>query len=260
MRISGSTVLVTGAAGGIGWALCHEFKQRGAANIVAVDLDREAAERVAEEIGGVGFGVDVSDEDALREVVNTAQCRLGPIQIACSNAGVGYGNGSSALASGDNASWDACWRVNVMSHVYLARALLPDMLKRREGHFVQVASAAGLLLQVEDAAYSATKGAAVSFAESIAITHGDQGIDVSLVCPQYVATPLLDKLPAGITEAVGHVITPAEVAVIVATGVEENRFLILPHPEVMDYLKAKSHDYDRWILAMRGLRKRALAD
>ncbi len=256
MRIEGSTVLVTGAGGGIGSALCEAFRSAGAAQIAAADVDGAAAERTADKVDGMALQVDVGVEADIIAMVERIHAELGPVDIACSNAGVGYGDGAEGLASSSNEAWDRCWRVNVMAHVYLARALLPGMLERGSGHLVQVASAAGLLSQIGDAAYSATKHAAVAFAESLAITHGDDGVGVSLVCPQYVATPLLDKLPQGVIDAVGHVISPEELATVVIEGVAADRFLVLPHGEVTDYLRAKAADYDRWISSMRGLRRR----
>ena len=257
MQIAGANVLVTGAGSGIGAELCREFHRRAAGSILVLDLNGSAAERIAEEVGGVAAAVNVADEQALTAAVSDFQQHVGAIDIACSNAGVGFGNGETGLASADNDKWRTCWEVNVMAHVFLARALLPDMLARRSGHFVQIASAAGLLLQVDDAAYSASKSAAISFAESLAVTHGEDGIGVTLVCPQYVTTSLLDKLPAGVVDSVGHVIPPEAVAKATSDGIEQERFLVLPHPEVGGYLQGKAQDYDRWINAMQGLRRKA---
>lgn len=259
MEIEGRVVAVTGAAGGIGAALCRAFHGAGAGAVAALDLDADGADAVAAAFGGLALGVDVSDEAALGAAIDKVARQLGPIDIFCSNAGVGFGNGPGGrAASASNRNWEASWAVNVMAHVYAARVLLPGMIARGDGYLVNVASAAGLLSQVGDAAYSTTKHAAIGFAESLAITHGDDGVKVSVVCPQYVQTTLLGGIDAAFIAAVGDpVISADEAAAAVVAGIREERFLILTHPQVARYFQAKAADYERWIEGMRTLRRRA---
>ena len=261
-----STAVVTGGGHGIGRALCRALHAEGVTVAVA-DIDADASQRVAEEIGGVSFGVDVADEAQVVDMVECVERDSGAIDLFVSNAGVGYGDDGSAASSGGGMRqvgdrWDACWRINVMAHVYAARALLPRMVERGGGYFVNVASAAGLLSQIGDAAYTATKHAAVAFAESLAITHGDDGINVSVVCPQAVATRMIGvDEDSGSTDGgfggndVDGVLQPGEVAGIIVDGIREKRFLILTHPEVAGYVRRKADDRDRWIGGMRRFRR-----
>lgn len=259
MDLAGKTVAVTGAAGGIGAALCRAFHAAGTAGIAALDLDLPGAEAVAAPLSGLALRVDVGDEEALREAISSVEAQLGHIDIFCSNAGVDDGEGLEGLAtSTSNASWERSWAVNVMAHVYAARALLPGMIERGEGYLVNIASAAGLLSQLGHAAYSTTKHAAVGFADSLAISHGDDGIKVSVVCPQYVDTPLLPGFDERIIAAVGDDVMSADAtAAAILAGIVEDRFLILPHATAGDYFRSKAADYDRWIAGMRALRRRA---
>src|SRR6056300_879368 len=192
MEIKGGIVVVTGGGSGIGKALCERFSREGAALVVVADLNKEAAQAVADSVRGVAFGVDVRDETQIKAMVDALVEQHGRIDLFCSNAGIIAGDGPQWWAtSATNATWQAMWEIHVMSHVYAARACLPGMLKRGEGYFLNTASAAGLLNQVGDAAYSTTKHAAIGFAESLAITHGDDGIKVSVLCPQAVATRMI---------------------------------------------------------------------
>ena len=258
--------VVTGGGHGIGRALCRRLAREEIAVVVA-DIEQEAAQTVAEEIGGHAFPLDVSDEPDVRAFVRGVENAIGPIDLFISNAGVGFGDADGEAASkagGMNPCddrWETSWQVNVMAHVYAARELVPRMRKRGGGFLINVASAAGLLSQIGDAAYSATKHAAVAFAESLAITHGDDGIRVSVVCPQAVATRMIgmpDDSGAttggfGGNEADG--ILPAEaVADAVVEGVREGRFLILSHPQVKTYCERRAADHDRWIGGMRRFR------
>ena len=233
------------------------------------DLDADAASAVAGEIGGIAFTVDVSDEAAIAALVNGAERELGPIDLFVSNAGVGYGDADGLAASSDGGMlpvpdrWERCWNVNVMAHVYAARALVPRMIERGGGYLVNVASAAGLLCQVGDAAYTATKHAAVGFAESLAITHGDQGVRVSVVCPQAVATRMIgieddsDSMEGGFGgNEVDGILPPEAVADRIVEGIDEGRFLILTHPQVADYCQRKAADHDRWIAGMQRFRRK----
>ncbi len=259
--------VVTGGGHGIGRALCRRLARDGA-HVVVADIEQDAAEKVAAEIGGTGVGVDVSSEEDLVAMIDRAEAEVGPIDLFLSNAGVGYGDGPSGAASTEGGMrpvedrWAASWNINVMAHVYAARAVVPRMLNRGGGYLVSIASAAGLLSQIGDAAYSATKHAAVAFAESLAITHGDEGIKVSVVCPQAVATRLIgieddsDSSEGGFGgNDVDGILSAEEVADCVVDGMLEGRFLILPHPQVTTYLQRKAGDYDRWIGGMRKFRR-----
>ena len=256
MELAGKVVAVTGGGNGIGKALCERFAREGAAHVAVLDLDADAAQAVAAAIGGSGHAVNVRSEEAIRAAVASIIAEHGHIDLFCSNAGIIAGDGPSWQASGaSNETWQAMWEIHVMSHVYAARACLPGMLERGEGYFLNTASAAGLLNQIGDAAYSTTKHAAIGFAEALAITHGDDGIKVSVLCPQAVATRMIGDSGGG-TAGVDGVLTPQEVAAEVVEGLAEETFLILPHKEVIDYRKNKSDDYDRWLGGMRKLRRR----
>lgn len=259
--------VVTGGGHGIGRALCRRLARDGA-HVVVADIEQDAAETVASEIGGTAFGVDVSSEQDLVAMIERVEDELGAIDLFLSNAGVGYGDGESGSASREGGMrpvedrWAASWNINVMAHVYAARALVPRMIARGGGYLVSVASAAGLLSQIGDAAYSATKHASVAFAESLAITHGDEGIKVSVVCPQAVATRLIGmEDDSDISEGgfggndVDGILSADEVADCVVDGMLAGRFLILPHPQVTTYLQRKAGDYDRWIGGMRKFRR-----
>ena len=256
MKLKNKTVVVTGGARGIGKALCRAFANEGARVVVADRLTHEAA-ATAVEIGGFGVGCDVTYEEDIQKLVAAAEQKFGPIDLFCSNAGICRGEpGHSASAS--NETWQACWDIHVMAHVYAARAVLPAMIERGEGYFVQMASAAGLLSQIGDAAYSASKHAAVGFAESLSITHGDDGIRVSVICPQYVATPMLGyDAGEGIDQYPG-VISAEQVAEAVVNGIDAEQFLILPHPDVEQFIQFKAGNYDRWLGGMRKLRRKII--
>jgi NAD(P)-dependent dehydrogenase (short-subunit alcohol dehydrogenase family) len=255
MRVQGRVALVTGAGRGIGRALCREFKRRGAAAIVVADLDGALAEATAAELDGLGLQCDVSDAAAVEAMVRVAEARHGRVDLLVSNAGFGAQalDLDDALSAPD-ATWQRMWDVHVMAHARACRALLPGMLARNSGCLVNVASAAGLLNQIGDTPYSATKHAAVGLAESLAITYGDRGIDVSVVCPQYVATAItgLDERTAAGT--LPGVLTVEQAATAIADGIEDGRFLILTHPEVLGFFQRKAADYDRWLSGMRRLR------
>ena len=257
------SVVVTGGGSGIGKGLCKRFAAEGARVLVS-DVDAAAAEKVAAQIGGEAQVCDVRDEAQIKALVETAESRFGGLDLFCSNAGVGFGNRGPLATSASNEIWQSCWDIHVMSHVYAARAALPGMIERGGGFFLQTASAAGLLTQVGDAAYSTTKHAAIGFAESLAVSHGDQNIHVSALCPQYIATAMIgsdfdqdgddgDDLPPG-------VLTPAVVAESVLQGLAKREFLILPHPEVRDYFQKKAENYDRWLGGMRKINRAVVGD
>lgn len=247
------TIVVTGGASGIGKALCERFAREGA-KVIVTDLSQEKADAVAAAIGGTAMICDVTKESDIQNLVSQTEAELGPIDMFVSNAGLGFGEPGHA-ASASNDIWQTCWDVHVMAHVYAARAVLPGMIERNSGYLLNMASAAGLLNQIGDAAYSATKHAAVGFAEALAITHKDDGIGVSVICPQYVATPLLGYKEDNVAERSEGTITPREVAECVMEGLAEERFLILPHPEVETFIRHKTGDYDRWLSGMRKLRR-----
>ena len=256
MELAGKLVVVTGGANGIGRALCERFHAEGARKVVVVDLEESNARSVAQGIDGDAYGVDVRDESAIKAMVDKVEAEHGPIDLFCSNAGIIALDGEPWWAtSAPNETWQAMWDIHVMSHVYAARACLPSMLERGSGYFLNTASAAGLLNQIGDAAYSTTKHAAVGFAESLAITHGDDGIGVSVLCPQAVATRMIGDNGDGGTAGVDGVLTPEAVADAVVTGLAEEVFLILPHKEVAEYRRRKTEDYDRWLGGMRKLRR-----
>ncbi|QIB66285.1 SDR family oxidoreductase [Kineobactrum salinum] len=257
MDVAGRIAIVTGGGNGIGRALCERFAREGAARVVVADLEQDSAQAVADAIGGDAFAVDVRDEAAVKAMVEAVEARYGRVDLCCSNAGIIAGDGEPWWAtSAANATWQAMWEIHVMAHVYAARACLPGMLQRGEGCFVNTASAAGLLSQVGDAAYSTTKHAAIGFAESLAITHGDDGIKVFVLCPQAVATRMIDSVEEGGTAGVDGVLSAEQVADAVMEGLAAERFLILPHPQVADYRAFKAADYDRWLGGMRKLRRR----
>lgn len=248
MELIDKVVIVTGAATGIGRALCRRFAAENARAVVVADLDGDGAASVASEINGLAVTTDVSDEADIIDLVRKANERYGQIDLFCSNAGIGVDGGAEA----SDEDWQRIWQINFMAHVYAARAVLPQMLERGEGYLLQTASAAGLLTQVGSAPYSVTKHAAVSFAEWLAITHGEQGIRVSCLCPQGVRTNMLERAKGGAFLREGA-LDPEQVAETVVAGIRDERFLILPHPEVAEYFRRKADDYDRWIKGMRRL-------
>jgi NAD(P)-dependent dehydrogenase (short-subunit alcohol dehydrogenase family) len=256
MDVKDKVVVVTGGADGIGAAMCRRFARAGAAQVVVVDRNGEGAAAVAKEIGGTAFTVDVSDGAAVAAMVAAVEARFGGIDLFCSNAGVGDGDPDrDAAASSPDAIWQRAWGVNVMAHVYAARAATPGMVARGGGYFLNTVSAAGLLSQIGGAVYSTTKHAAVGFAESLAITQGDQGIKVSILCPQGVDTAMLRQGDAASQpQNLDGVLTPGQVADSVIEGLAAETFLILPHSIVMTYMQRKAGDYDRWLGGMRRLR------
>ncbi len=257
MDIRNRVVIVTGGASGIGKALCERFAQEGARAVVVADLDAAGAEAVARSIGGLGLGVNVASEADMQQLVRTATERFGQVDVFCSNAGII----ARADEDASNTEWQRHWDVNLMAHVYAARAVLPQMIARGEGYLVQTASAAGLLSQVNAAPYSVTKHAAVGFAEWLSIAHGDKGIRVSCLCPQGVLTPMLlgkDGNQRAHSFLGADAVTPEAVAAAVVDAMREERFLVLPHAEVLTFLQRKTADYDRWLRGMRRLRARVM--
>jgi len=257
VELAGRHVVITGAGSGIGRALARRIAAEGA-QVVAADIDVNAAKAVAGEIGGVAIGVDVSREADIRALVSAAQEQGGPIDLFCSNAGIpGPGGGPEA----PDDEWQQIWDVNVMAHVWAARALLPEMVARGEGYLLSTASAAGLLTQVSALAYSATKHAAVAVAEWLAINYRDAGIKVSCLCPQAVQTPMLEialEDPVGAVPLLAEgVLAPEQVAEAVIDGIREERFLILPHEAVARHMALKAAQPERWLKGMRRIVREA---
>lgn len=252
MEVADRVVVVTGGARGIGRALARRFAAEGAAAVIVADSDADGARAVAREIGGMAITCDVSHEDEVADLVEKVQSAHGRTDIFCSNAGIGVAGGPEAATS----DWQRIWEVNLMSHVFVARHVLPGMLDRKEGYLLGTVSAAGLLNHVFAAPYGVTKAAALSFFEWLAIAHGDEGIRVSCLCPQGVKTDMLaaERRLLGTDFLTTGALEPEEVAGVVVEGIRAERFLILPHPEVAQYFNRKAQDYDRWLKGMRRLR------
>jgi NAD(P)-dependent dehydrogenase (short-subunit alcohol dehydrogenase family) len=261
MQLTNKVIVITGGANGIGLALARRFKQAGAKHITVADLDGDKVQAAAKELGGLGIKCDVSREDDIRNVVAQTEKTAGPIDLFCSNAGIAVSDPDFENAvSAPDAVWERNWRIHVMAHVYAARALLPGMIARKQGYFLNTVSAAGLLSQIGSGTYSTTKHAAIGFAEHLAITHKDHGIKVSVLCPQAVRTAMLgdSESDAGKSAAVDGVLTPEQVAEAVMQGLDKESFLILPHPQVAQYILKKASEYDRWIGGMAKLRRTML--
>ncbi len=250
MNLKDKSIIVTGAASGIGAALARRFAAEGAKGVTVADIaaQRDKLDAVAREIGGHAVTCDVGIEADIKALVAAANAQFGSVDVFFSNAGISLRGHEEA----PDDAWEASWRVHVMAHVYAARAVLPDMLARGEGYLASTASAAGLLASVGSAPYGVTKHAAVAFAEHLAIQYGSRGIRVSVLCPQAVDTPMYAK-PGVKAAGFDGVATPAAVAECVVRAMAEEKFLILPHPEVAEYLKRKATDPDRWLSGMRRL-------
>ena len=259
MEVQGKTIVVTGGASGIGQAMCERFAAEGARQVVVADLNGDGAEAVAERIRMAGKAevaarrVDVGVEAELIDLVEDTENRFGPIDLFCSNAGIGLGKGLDA----SDEEWDTIWRVNTQSHIWVARHLVPKMIARGGGYLLNTASAAGLLTQIGSVTYAVTKHAAVALAEWISITHGRDGIKVSVLCPQAVRTAMTAAGPG--VAGVDGMIEPEQAVDAVIEALREERFLVLPHPEVAEYIRRKTTDYDRWLHGMRRLQERYLS-
>jgi NAD(P)-dependent dehydrogenase (short-subunit alcohol dehydrogenase family) len=262
MDLKDRVIIITGGGSGIGEALARAAHREGARHVVVADLDGAAADRVAAEVGGTGFGIDVRDEAAIIAMVEATETAHGPIDVFVSNAGYVTVGGLEDSNERINHMWD----VHVMSHIYAARAVLPSMIARGEGYLLNTASAAGLLTQIGSLAYSVTKGAAVSLAEWLSISHHHQGIRVSVLCPQAVATNIVanspdlggaadigddpDDFEGGVASGDG-VLSSDDVAQVCIEALRDERFHVLPHPEVQTYVERKATDVDRWLAGMR---------
>jgi len=243
-------IVITGGGNGIGRALCRRCAAEGAKAIVVADVNAAAARQVADEIHGDAIATDVSRDDEVQRLVAQTIERHGVVDLFCSNAGIAV-TGDEQTPLGD---WERCWHVNVMAHVYAARAVLPSMLARGEGYLLQTVSAAGLLTHIQSATYAVTKHASLAFAEWLSVAYGDRGIKVSALCPQGVRTNMLLKAEfAGGAFLLQGALEPDQVASDVVKAMAEEKFLILPHPEAAKYFQNKANDYDRWLRGMRKL-------
>jgi len=255
VELENRVAIITGGSGGIGQAMARAFLANGARAVVLADLDAAAVAAAAADLGCEGMACDVTAESQIQQLVANTIERHGQIDLFCSNAGAG---GNGLLTDADNAVWQHQWELHVMSHLYAARAVLPSMLARGEGYLLNTASAAGLLAALGSGPYTVTKAAAVKFAEFLAITHGDEGIRVSVLCPQGVNTAMAPRsLGDGQTDGI---IEPTQLAETVVECIREERFHVLPHPEVEEYVRRKGDNIDRWLHGMRRLRNQSLVD
>jgi len=251
MQVTGKVVVVTGGANGIGRALCEALHGAGAARVIVTDIDGAGARAVAARVNGAAFQCDVAKEKDVLHVIDETERKFGPIALFCSNAGIGGGFDPLSVNAGGTSDepFARSWAIHVMAHVYAARHLIPRYKTRGGGYFLNTISAAGLLSQVGSPAYSATKHAAVGFAENLAISHRADGIKVSILCPQGVDTNMLRSIPKGPQSGDGD-LSPEQVAQDALRGIEQETFVILPHPQVLGYMRKKTENYDRWIAGM----------
>lgn len=255
MELNDAVAVITGGSGGIGRAMAEAFLAQGARAVVLADLDPDAVAASAAELGCEGRACDVTDESQVVDLVESTLTAHGPIDLFCSNAGAGA---EGVLTDAPNEVWQRQWELHVMAHLYAARAVVPSMIANGGGYLLNTASAAGLLAAIGSGPYTVTKAAAVKLAEFLAITHGDEGIRVSVLCPQGVNTAMAPRsLGDGQTDGI---IEPDALADVVVEAIREERFHILPHPEVAEYLQRKADDPDRWLRGMRRLRARSLVD
>ena len=253
MELRDKIIVITGGSGGIGKAMARAFLREGAKAVMLADLNEGLVKQAAAEIGCDGMACDVTNESQITALVETTETKHGPIDVFCSNAGAG---GSGLLTDAHNDVWQRQWELHVMAHVYAARAVLPGMIERGSGYLMNTASAAGLLAALGSGPYTVTKAAAVKLAEFLAITHGDDGIAVSVLCPQGVNTAMAPRsLGDGQTDGI---IEPSALADTVVDAMREERFHVLPHPEVEEYVRRKGDNIDRWLHGMQRLRKRTI--
>lgn len=246
MNLSDTIIVITGAASGIGAACARRFAKERPTHIICADRDLAGAQAVAAELGGTAIKTDVARESDITGLIETVEADIGPIDLFFSNAGIITHGGVEV----DDQAWQNIWDINVNAHIRAARVLVPKMLARGGGYMLSTASAAGLLAQIGSAPYSVTKHAAVSFAEWLAITHGKAGLKVSVLCPQGVETPMIADVDTS-TVAKDGILSADTVADVTMAAISDERFLILPHPEVADYLRHKGADPERWIGGMQ---------
>jgi NAD(P)-dependent dehydrogenase (short-subunit alcohol dehydrogenase family) len=258
MELVDRNVVITGAASGIGASLARRFAAESPRSLVLADLNREGVEAVAAELGAVGVETDVGREDDINRLIERATEVGGPVDVFFSNAGIGGAHGGPEIP---DEIWERAWRVNVMAHIWAARALLPEMVDRGEGYLLSTASAAGILTEVGTQVYSVTKHAAVSVAEWISINYGDAGVRVSCLCPLGVRTPMLEgaleESTSGAALLRDELLEPSEVADAVVEAMRDERFLIFPHPQVAKYMAFKGGDNERWLSGMRRMVRHA---
>jgi NAD(P)-dependent dehydrogenase (short-subunit alcohol dehydrogenase family) len=261
MQVTDKIVVVTGGASGIGRALCEAFHRAGAAKVVVADLDLPGAEAVACSIGGAAVKCDVGQEKDILRVIEETEQKFGPIALFCSNAGIVGGFDPMSVNAGGTSDepFAKSWAIHVMAHIYAARHLIPRMKARGGGYFLNTISAAGLLSQVGSPAYSTTKHAAVGFAENLAISHRADGIKVSILCPQGVDTNMLRSIARGPQSGDGD-LSPEQVAQDALNGIAQETFVILPHPQVLGYMRNKAENYDRWIAGMAKIQAKMRQD
>lgn len=251
MELKNKIIVVTGAASGIGRAMCVRYAEEGAKHIACVDRDMAGAEETAKMMGGKAYQVDVSEKDQITAMIDAVEADIGPIDLFCSNAGISIAGGVEVV----DEDWQRIWEINVMSHVWAARHLVPLMSARGGGYLLNTSSAAGLLNQIGSAPYGVTKHAAVGLAEWLALTYGDQGIKVSVLCPQAVRTEMTRGHEDHVA-AIDGMMEPAPVAEACVNTIRNETFLVLPHKEVETYMRNKTDNYDRWIGGMRKLNRR----
>ena len=250
MEIKDKIIIITGAASGIGRAMARRFTAEGAKQLIVADLNADGLREVAEEIGAHAIPTNVAIESEVTHLIKSAEKEYGQIDLLCNNAGIGVGGGPET----SNEDWQRIWNINLMAHVYAARAAIPGMLARGEGYIMNTASAAGLLTQVGSAPYAVTKHAAVSFAEWLSVTYGDRGLKVSVLCPQAVRTAMTADNPDGVASIDG-MMEPEVLCDSVVETLRQEKFLVLPHREVLTYMQRKTGDYDRWLKGMRRLQE-----
>jgi NAD(P)-dependent dehydrogenase (short-subunit alcohol dehydrogenase family) len=254
-KLAGKGVVVTGAGRGIGRALATRLAAEGA-RVVVNDLDPDTARAVADEVGGTAVPGDASSVDGVRRLVDEATEQLGRIDVYCANAGIDGATGVDSLQTPDD-HWDRILDVNVLAHVRAARLLVPTWLESGGGRFVVTASAAGLLTMIGSAPYSVTKHAAVGFAEWLSVTYGHRGVTVQAICPQGVRTQMLeDAGPLQELLSRDAALEPEQVADAFVAALDDDRFLVLPHPEVAGYYAARAADTDHWLAGMRRLQRK----
>lgn len=250
MELKDKIIVITGAASGIGRAMALRFAQDGPRHIICADLDGAGASETARMVDGTAFEVNVAREVEISGMIDKVESAVGPIDLFCSNAGILVPGGAEV----PDEDWQRIWEVNVMAHLWAARHLVPRMIERGGGYLLNTASAAGLLNQVGSAPYGVTKHAAVGLAEWLAMTHGDDGIKVSVLCPQAVRTEMTRGKEDGVASLDG-MLEPEPVAEACVQAIREEQFLVLPHPEVLGYMRKKAENYDRWIGGMRKLNR-----
>lgn len=250
MELKDKVVVVTGAASGIGKAMAIRFAAEGAKKVICADMNLAGAEETAGQIDGVAAQVNVAQEQEIADLIDRVETEIGPIGLFCSNAGILCAGGVEV----PDEDWQKIWDVNVMSHVWAARHMIPRMAARGGGYLLNTASAAGLLNQVGSAPYGVTKHAAVGLAEWLALTHGDDGIRVSVLCPQAVRSEMTRGHEDGVA-SINGMLEPEAVAEACVETIRNETFLVLPHPEVLGYMRNKTDNYDKWIGGMRKLNR-----